>query len=72
VSCGHQLIEDFEMWVRAEDPLGTGSSSCASIGQAGVFTITPLNVPPFRARCDGTFCNLLVSLHLTTIALGLL
>lgn len=53
VSCGHQLIEDFEMWVRAEEPLGTGSSSCASIGQAGVFTITPMNVPPFRARCDG-------------------
>ena len=55
VSCGHQLIEDFEMWVRAEEPLGTGSSSCAAIGQAGVFTITPMNVPPFRARCDGPY-----------------
>ena len=63
VSCGHQLIEDFEMWVRAEQPLGTGSSSCASIGEAGVFTITPLNVPPFRARCDGDGFMKILQVH---------
>ena len=63
VTCGHQLIQDFEMWVRAETPLGTGSSSCASIGQAGVFTITPLAVEPFRARCDGDGFMKVLQIH---------
>ena len=29
-----------------------GTSSCASIGQAGVFTLSPPGIDPFTARCD--------------------
>ena len=51
--CGHQLIQDFELWVRAETaPGGAGTASCAEIAQAGVQTISPPGVTPFTARCD--------------------
>ena len=39
-TCGHQLIQDFELWVKAEAamPAATGRNpkSCAAVGQAGV------------------------------------
>ena len=52
--CGHQLIEDFEMWVRpgrADASLGA-TGSCANIGQAGIFQIAPPGIAPFAAKCD--------------------
>lgn len=51
--CGHQLIQDFELWVRSEAVPTGGTGSCAQIGQAGVQTIAPAGgVAPFQALCD--------------------
>jgi hypothetical protein len=63
VTCGHHLIEDFELWVKAENPLGSGSASCSSIGQAGVFMIQPMSTEPFKARCDGDGFMKVLQIH---------
>ena len=44
-------LQDFEMWVKSDDPT-PAPGSCAASGKAGVQTISPPGMEPFQARCD--------------------
>ena len=52
--CGHQLVEDFEMWVRPArvDPSLPPTASCANIGQPGIAQLAPAGIEHFDALCD--------------------
>ena len=52
--CGHQLIEDFEMWVRPARTDQTDThNTCAKLRHPGaVADLNPGDVRPFSSLCD--------------------